>query len=149
MVVHAIDQVFWAKTNREDGNTSIYVDATPVTEGALSYYGLLCRIQDDQNFYYFVIRSNGEYTFGKYKDAGFLPFFDWTQSDAINKGRQTNRLKADCTGNTLRFSVNGVPLGEATEADFISGYSGILVGALDAGGFEVRFNNYLITKTAQ
>jgi serine/threonine protein kinase len=149
IVVHVIDRVSWAKTNREDGNTSIYVDATPVTEGALSYYGLLCRIQDDHNFYYFVIRSNGDYTFGKYKNAEFEPFFDWTQSDAINKGSQTNRLKADCTGNTLRFSVNGVPLGEVTDADFISGFSGILVGALDAGGFEVRFNNYLITKTAQ
>lgn len=149
IVVHAIDQVFWAKTNREDGNTSIYVDAKPVTEGTLSFYGLRCRIQDDQNFYYFVIRSNGDYTFGKYKNAEFQPFFDWTQSDTINKGAQTNRLKADCTGNTLRFSVNGVQLGEVTDADFISGFSGILVGALDAGGFEVRFNNYLITKTAQ
>ena len=48
--VNEIDAVFWAKTNRDDDNASIYVSAHPITENMNGYYGLLCRIQDDQNF---------------------------------------------------------------------------------------------------
>ena len=33
--------------------SSIYVDAKPVMEGMNGYYGLLCRIQDDQKFLLF------------------------------------------------------------------------------------------------
>jgi serine/threonine protein kinase len=146
-----IDAIPWASTNRQDQDISIYVDARPVIESVNSYYGLLCRIQEDQSFYYFVIRSNGDYTIGKYKNAQFQPLFSegWRRSDAINQGMQTNRLRADCAGNTLRFSVNNVLLGEATDTDFISGFSGMIIAALDSQGFEVIFNNFLITESGQ
>ncbi len=147
--VNEIDAVFWAKTNRDDDNASIYVSAHPITENMNGYYGLLCRIQDDQNFYYFVVQSNGAYTIGKYKNAEFLPFFDWIQSDVVNQGDQTNRLRADCTGSRLRLYVNNVLLGEATDADFDFGFSGIVAASLDAQGFEVIFSNFLITEPGQ
>ena len=143
--------MFWANTYQEYDNISIYVDAKPVTEGMNSYYGLLCRLQDKQNFYYFVIRSNGDFKIGKYKNAEHQSLFleDWRRSDAIKQGNQTNRLEADCATNTLRFYANNVLLGEATDTDFISGFSGIIAAALDAQGFEVVFNNFLITKSGQ
>jgi serine/threonine-protein kinase len=142
------EAVFWAKTNREDGNASISVDAKPAAEGRNSYFGLLCRFRDDRNFYYFVVRANGDYTIGKYKNAQFQSLFSegWRQNEAVKEGNQTNRLKADCVGNTLRFYANNVLLDEANDTDFDSGPSGILVGALDPQGFEVIFNNFLITK---
>jgi hypothetical protein len=145
--VNETNGVFWAKTNRQDDNISVYVDAKPVTEGTNGYYGLLCRIQDDQNFYYFVIRSNGDYTIGKYKKAEFLPFFDWRRSDAVKAGNQANRFRAECVDNTLRFYVNDVRLDEASDADFPSGFSGLVAASLDGEGFEVTFNNFLITKS--
>jgi hypothetical protein len=139
----------WASTNRQFDNSSLYVDARPLAEGISGYYGLLCRILDPQNFYYFVIRNDGSYAIGKYKNAEFRPFFDWRQSDAIKQGNQTNRLKSDCVGSTLRFSVNDVVLGEVNDADFSAGFSGIVAAALDAPGFEVVFNNFLITEPGQ
>lgn len=60
-----------------------------------------------------------------------------------------NRLKADCAANTLRFYVNNVMLGEATDSDFTTGFSGMIAAALDAPGFEVLFNDFLITKPGQ
>ncbi len=148
--VDQIDQVLWATVDNGYGNSSIYVDATPVTEGRNGYYGLLCRIQDDQNFYYFVIQSNGDYAIGKYKNAVFLPFFsDWKQSDAIKHGNQTNRLEAECTANTLRLYVNDALLDEVTDTDFTSGFSGMLAASLDSQRFEVVFRNFLITEPRQ
>lgn len=141
----------WAKTSRQDGDVSIYVDAKPVTESTLSYYGLLCRIQEDQSFYYFVVRSNGDYGIGKYKNDDFQLLFSegWRRSDVIHQGMQTNRLRADCVENTLRFYVNNVLLGKVTDPDFISGFSGMMVAAEDSQGIEVRFDNFLITEPGQ
>jgi serine/threonine-protein kinase len=149
--VHELDAVLWAKTTREDQDTSISVDAKPVTEGTDSYFGLLCRIQDDQNFYYFVIRASGDFIIGKYKNARFQPLLSegWRSSDAIHRGDQTNRIKADCVGNTLRFYANNVMLAEVADTDFVSGASGILVGALDTQGFEALFNHFVITQPTQ
>ncbi|MBC7878020.1 MAG: serine/threonine protein kinase [Anaerolineales bacterium] len=149
--VNEVQGVFWAKTNRQDGNVSIHVDARPVAEGMNGYYGLLCRLQDDQNFYYFVIRSNGDYNIGKYKNAEFQPLFSevWRQSNIINLGSQTNRLQANCAGNRLSFYVNNILLGEVTDADFTSGFSGLIAANLDTQPFEVVFNNFLITEAGQ
>ena len=74
--VDEIGAVLWAKTETGYANSSVYVDARPVIEGTNGYYGLLCRIQqDEQNFYYFVIQGNGDYTIGKYKNAEFQSLF--------------------------------------------------------------------------
>lgn len=147
---YEINSAPYAKTNREYENASIYVDARPVREGVNGYYGLLCRIRDDQNFYYFVIQSDGEYAIGKKKNGEFLSFFtERMESDAVKQGNQTNRLRADCTGNTLRFYVNDVKLAEVTDTDFLSGFSGLVAVALDTQGLEVIFNNFLITTASQ
>ena len=147
ILVSGNNQVLWVSTDRVHDDTSIYVDAVPLTESD-GYYGLLCRIQDDQNFYYFLIQGNGSYTVGKYKDGVFGSFFPegWRQSDAIPTGAQSNRLQADCMGNTLRLFVNNTLAGEATDTDFSSGFSGIIAAALGDQDFEVRFNNFLVTK---
>lgn len=146
--INEINAVFWAKTSRQDDDISIYVDAKPISENRNGYYGLLCRIQDDENFYYFVIQSNGNYNIGKYKNAEFQPLLSevWLQSNAINQSNQTNRLQADCLGNRLRFYVNNVLLGEVVDTDFTSGFSGVLAANLDSQRFEVIFNNFLITE---
>ncbi len=149
ILVTEMDAVLWAATKKQDANISISVNANPVTEGTHGYYGLLCRILDDQNFYYFAIRNNGDYIIGKYKNAAFLPFFDWRQSAAVRQGNQTNQLRAECAGNTLRLYVNNVKLDEVNDTDFISGFSGVVAAALDAQGFEVIFDNFQITEASQ
>lgn len=141
----------WAKTNRIDEDISIHVDARPIVSSANGYYGLLCRIQDNQNFYYFVVQPTGNYVIGKFKDGEFQPLFPegLRTSDAIKQGNQTNRIQADCVGNILRLHVNGVLIDEVTDSDFSSGYSGLTVATYDTQRFEVVFNNFLITASAQ
>ncbi len=152
IVVDEIGAAVWAKTSERygNGNTSIYVDTKPITEDKNGYYGLLCRMQDDESFYFFVIQSNGSYTIGKYKNPEFRLLFSegWRQSDAIKPG-QTNHLEAECNADQLRLYVNNALLGEVTDPDFTSGYSGLLAVSIDSQGFEVLFNNFLITEPGQ
>ncbi len=149
--VTGTNQVLWASTDATYDNASLYVDAIPLLEGANGYYGLFCRMQVEQDFYYFVIQANGSYTMGKYKEGEFRSFFPdgWRQSDAIQGGNQSNRLRADCDGNSLRLFANNVLLDEATDTDFGSGLSGVVAAALGEQDYEVRFNSFLVTKTGK
>jgi serine/threonine protein kinase len=142
--VYEVNSAPWAKTGRQDSNASIFVDAAPVSNSN-GFYGLLCRIQDNQNFYYFIVQNNGMFAIGKSNNGVLQPLAEWTASSAIHQGNQTNRLRADCFENTLRFYANDVLLGTVSDADFTSGYSGIIANALDAQGFEVVFDNFQIT----
>ncbi|HJS17513.1 MAG TPA: serine/threonine-protein kinase, partial [Anaerolineales bacterium] len=142
--------VLWAKTSEQFDDSSVYVDAGPLRQGENGYYGILCRIEDNRNFYYFVIQNTGEYTIGKYKNGGFESLVGgWRQSDEIHPDTETNRLQADCIEDTLRLYVNDVFIDEVTNTDFNSGYSGILAAALESQRYEVLFNNFLITEPDQ
>lgn len=147
ILVDEAGQAFWATTTREDDNVSIHVNVKPAEQGANGYYGLLCRYQGNQGFYYFVIQNNGSYAIGKYQNSGFQ--HEWKQSAAIRQGSQTNLLRADCTGSTLRFYANNTFLDEVTDAEFSSGSSGMIAAALDTRGVDIVFNNFLITAPGQ
>jgi hypothetical protein len=150
IAVDEADAVLWAKTGDQFSNSSIFVDVRPLDAGRDGYYGVLCRVQDDQNFYYFVVRNSGEYTIGKYRNGGFQSLTQgWRQSDSIHTNSEPNRIQADCDANRLRMSVNGVLLDEVTDPDFKSGYGGILSASLDTRRFEVLFNNFLVTELAR
>jgi len=140
----------WVSTDQVYKSLSISVDARPASDHPDSYYGLLCRIQDN-NFYYFVIQPDGNYTIGKYKNGEFNSFFPdgWRYSAVIKQRDQTNHIKADCLGNTLRLYANGTLLGTATDTDFGSGSNGMIVATLDTQNFEVIFDNFLITTSGQ
>lgn len=146
--VSAIDSVQWVSTQRVYADQSVFVEARPISNDANGYYGLLCRIRDERNFYYFVIRNDGSYTIGKYKDGQFRALLPegWVKGRSINPGGQSNRLRADCIGDALRLSVNDVVLAQISDADFASGLAGMLAASLGGRGYEVKFDNFLIAE---
>jgi hypothetical protein len=147
IAVDETDAVLWAKTSESFTNSTIRVDAQPLEANRDGYYGVLCRIQNDRSFYYFVILNSGEYTVGKYKNGGFESLTQgWRQSDSIQTNTEPNRIQADCDGNQLRLHVNDVLLEEVTDTEFRSGASGLLSASLDTRRFEVLFNNVVITE---
>lgn len=144
------DSAFWVRTDEAFDDASFYVDARPVTRTD-GYYGLICRASEQNDYYYFIIRSNGSYVIGKYQSGQFQNLLgdDWLSSAAIQPGVQPNRLRADCAGDTLRFYANDILLAEVSDRSFTFGNGGLVVAALDEQGFEVIFNNFLVTRPAQ
>jgi serine/threonine protein kinase len=139
----------WATTEDVFDNASISVEAQP-TEDTDGYYGVLCRVNNLNEYYYFIVHPDGSYSIGKYKNDDFeilLPD-GWEWNTAINTGTQTNHLRADCFADKLRFYVNHVLLAEITDADFSSGSAGLIVATLDWEFFEVTFSNLLVTRPA-
>lgn len=111
-------------------------------------YGLICRYQDQDNFYAFVISSDGYAGIIKVKDGAYqvLSGESLQYSEAVRRGSDRNRLQAICTGTILTFHVNGIQLFEVTDAEFSSGDVGVIAGAYDTPGVEILFDNFAVLK---
>jgi serine/threonine-protein kinase len=137
--------LYWAAPDGSFSDLSVHVEAGRAS-GEQGYYGLLCRIQDSENYYYFIIRPDGYFTIGIYQAGTFTALTPggWTFHRAIQTGDAINDLQAECVGDELRLSANGELLGEARDSAFKTGRSGLIAAALDQRGFQAVFDNFAV-----
>lgn len=138
----------WANPGLSYNDVRIEVDATKVGGSDDNDFGVICRYQDVENFYYFVISSDGYY--GIFKTVNgeqmIIGTENMPESDAIKLGNTTNHLRAECVGNKLSMYANGVKLDEFEDTDFTSGDVGLIAGTYDTPGTEIRFDNFKVLK---
>lgn len=133
-----------------EGAVSIEVDATKVGGEEDDDYGLLCRytgVPSSPSYYFFWISSDGFAVIGKVT-AGTMEFISsesMVATNAINQGRATNHLRADCIGDSLEFYVNGQMVASAVDSDFAGGDIGFVVGTFDIPFAEFTFDNLVVT----
>ena len=141
--------LFWAAPDGSFSDLSLRVETQRVA-GDQGYYGALCRIQDAENYYYFILRPDGYFTIGKFQAGSFVSLTPggWTYHPAIQSGEASNLLQAECVGDELRFYANGDLLGEASDSTFSSGRPGLIAAALDDQGFQALFDNFTIFSPA-
>jgi tRNA A-37 threonylcarbamoyl transferase component Bud32 len=138
-------QVYWAAPDNTFGDLQIQVAAQSLSDDQ-GYYGVLCRLQDSGDHYYFVTRPDGSYTIGIFLGGefqGLLPD-GWISHDAVQPGSAPNQLQADCDGDRLRFTVNGVLLEEITDTILASGKPGLIAATLGNQTFQAQFDNFLV-----
>jgi hypothetical protein len=142
-----VDTLYWATPEGTFDDASLSVEASRAAGGGMSYFGLLCRIQDDENFYYLVVRSDGYFTIGKYLDAAFIGLMPagWTYSGALADADEPYRLRADCAGDRLSLYLGDKKLGEAQDGDFTAGRVGLALAAIGQGQrLEVIFDEFVV-----
>ncbi len=112
--------------------------------------GLVCRYQDMEHFYAFMISSDGYYAIVQVADgAGYRILSGDGQnllpSEAIETGPEAvNEIHAVCTGETLTLYVNGQQLASVSDDLFSSGDVGFIVSTYEEGPTEVRFDNLIV-----
>ncbi len=138
----------WAHPGMDFATVHLEVDATTAGGPQENRMGLICRMKDDANFYYFVISADGYYGIGKVKDGAWsLLNADAMQPhNAIHTGAQQNHIRADCIGSLLILYVNDQLVGSAEDSEFITGDVGLLAGAFDLPGVDVYFDNFVVLK---
>jgi len=139
----------WAHPGLDLATVDIEVDATAAAGSPpANRLGLVCRLKDDANFYYFFISTDGYYGIGKVRNGtwSLLGNPAMQQSAAIQPGNLVNHLRADCIGSLLILRVNGQLVGSARDTDFTSGDVGLLAGAFDQPGVDVSFDNFSVIK---
>ncbi len=139
-------EIWWTNPGRSYDDVVIDVTTTQVGGPDDNAYGVICRYQDEENFYLFLISGDGFYAIGKYKSGEDRVTYltedgQFSQSEQINKGATTNQIQASCIGNELSLAVNGYPLLTVTDSEFAAGDIGVSVSALQQGTVEVNFDN--------
>lgn len=121
-------------------------DTIKVIGSSDDIFGLICRVKDQENYYFFVISSDGYYGIGKMINglqtmidtSGMLP------SEIINQGKSVNHLRADCIGDHLELSVNGQLLTSVKDVELSNGDVGFLLGNFETFENVVLFDNFSV-----
>ncbi|HEX7619900.1 MAG TPA: hypothetical protein VF359_01730 [Anaerolineales bacterium] len=130
------------------GDARVEVDATRLSGPVYNRFGLTCRFQDINDFYFFVISSDGYYAIGEIKNGAtsLIGQEMMAYNSIIQQGGGANHLRFDCIGNTLRGYVNGQAIAITEDANFSGGDAGLISGAFDEGNVEVSFDNFVVYK---
>jgi hypothetical protein len=109
-------------------------------------YGIICRYQDANNFYSFLISSDGYYGINKRVNGqnSLLGNTQMEYSPAILTGDGENHLQADCDGNSLTLTVNDVQLIEVDDLTFSKGDAGLIAGTFDQAGVDIFFDDFRV-----
>jgi hypothetical protein len=124
------------------------VDAWQRAGAPESSYGVLFRMQEDQQFYRFDITGNGLYIVERRLADGtwvrLTP--EWTPTSALNQGLNVaNRLKIIAAGPTLTFYANDVLLTQVVDEALAAGGIALDAGTFGGGDLQVSFDNLTIT----
>lgn len=136
----------WANPSLNFTDTVIEVEATKVGGPEDNDFGVICRYQNLDNFYFFIISSDGYYGIAKVVNGEqeLIGMDNMEYSDAINQGSESNLLRADCVGNQLALYVNGEKVVDANDLQYSSGDVGLIAGTFDDAGTEVDFDNFVV-----
>jgi hypothetical protein len=146
-----VDETEWASWGTSDGLTFadgvVEVEARAVDGPDDNGYGLVFRYQDNDNFYYFEVSSDGYYSIGKMVADEWESLVGWTESDVIRLGRQTNTLRVECDGSRMTFFVNDYQVEALTDYDFDAGSVGFVAETTEESGVRAHFDNLKVWAT--
>ena len=131
-------------------NCSVEADVRLAAGPSNGVFGILCRAEADaqtvHKAYVFAIRGDGFYAILKRTSPSFWDAIAYgKESKAIKPGNAVNHLRADCSGDTLTFYVNGEKLLEKTDAAFKTGGVGLAVTTQPKSEtLDVRFDNFVV-----
>ncbi len=128
------------------GDVSVEVDATKNAGPDDNDFGLICRYQNLNEFYYGVISSDGYYGITKVtSDSSELLGRDSLEfSAAINQGAAMNHIRFDCVGNVLTLYVNGQQVDQQMDSGYSNGNVGLIAGTYDTPGTDILFDNLIV-----
>jgi hypothetical protein len=139
-------QMLWTGPAMRFTDVHLETDLIKVIGTSDDTFGLVCRAEDLDNYYFFVISSDGYYGIGKTIDGvqelinspGMLP------SEEISQGKAKNHLRADCIGEELEFFINGKRIAKVKDSQLSQGRVGIFAGTLEASENVVLFDNFSV-----
>jgi hypothetical protein len=148
IVVNQPNFDFWANPGLTFSDVQVSVSATKSSGPDENDYGVICRYLDVNNFYFFIIGSDGYYGIGKVADGEqqLVGMEEMQFTNVINQGGSTNEIQAECVGETLTLSVNGQVLADVRDSDFSTGDVGLIAGTFEEPGTNITFDDFLVRR---
>lgn len=141
ILVKRYDYATWV-VNRNAGrftNFILEIDARLVSGPNEAGYGVICRFQDHDSFYRFLV-GDGCYLVGTRAGGVWTELQGKTQSASIKENHDRNHLKLVATGSKIQVYANGHHLATVTDDSFAEGYVGVIVDTPEADA-HVAFDN--------
>jgi len=139
---------YWSRPAKRFVDARIEVDAIKLAGPDDNDFGLICRYQDKDNFYAFLISSDGYLGILRIADGKYevVSGPELSYSEAIHQGEALNHIQADCIGNTLVLQVNGQAAAQAQDGSFAAGEAGVIAGTNGTPGVDIFFDNFVVSK---
>ena len=111
-------------------------------------FGVICRYQDEKNFYAAQISSDGTAGIFRMKNGDYklLGLSQMIPVPAILGGSGPNTIHFECIGTTLALAVNGVPVDAREEKSFENGDVGLIAGTFEEAGAVIAFDDFKVSK---
>ncbi len=126
--------------------TSIVAGVDSTGAPADAGFGLVCRMQDGENYYRFGIGNDGTYSIAVVVDdeAALLTSDDgfWSESNLIDPAARTFELEARCFGDDLELYVNDQLVDSVTDDTYTSGSVGVFSETFTAPNASVAFTSF-------
>ncbi len=137
---------FWSVAGKQFQDAVLEVDVTRLAGTTDNDFGLICRYQDNRNFYMFLVSNDGYYGIAKLKEDqhSLIGLKQLQYSDQIKPDTNSHHLRAGCVGSVLDLWVDGQKLLEVQDGDFSTGDVGVLAGAYSNLGVDVLFDNFKV-----
>jgi hypothetical protein len=145
------DSFFFANPYQTFQNdVRVEVDATKIGGPDDNAFGLQCRYQDVDNYYFFYISSDGYVGIGidnaKTKTIISASDGNLVADSNVVQGAATNHIRADCIGSDLSLYVNGARVASATDSTFSGGDVGLIAKSFSVAGTDILFHNFVVYK---
>lgn len=142
--------IFWVTGGQTFGDGEYEIEITPVEGAQDNGYGMLFRVdEENESFYVFKVSSDGYAFIGRCADGCLeeqgLVNQDWFASPAVKQGfGVTNRLRAVVKGSDMIFYINGEEIGRASDDTLSKGDIGLMAETFTPGGLRVIFDNFKV-----
>jgi hypothetical protein len=148
IIVNTTQYSYWSRPGKRFDDALIQVDAVRRGGPEDNDMGIICRYKDEDNYYAFLISSDGYGGIVKVKDGNYFLLTGEALSyyEAIKTGSETNTIAAGCVGAKLSLTVNGTVIANAEDRDFASGEVGLIAGTYDLPGVDIAFDNFEVRK---
>lgn len=137
----------WSYPLQEYSDTIIWVEAAKLEGTDDNAFGLLCRIQENGDFYAFLISSDGYAGIARRQSGVYqmLSSVSMAYSEMVSSSAGLYRLRASCEGSELSFYVNDLLVATATGEGLVKGKVGVLAGTYSQPGVDIFFDNFIVT----
>ena len=129
-------------------DTIIEVNAAKVSGPVNNSFGVICRFQDEKNFYSAQISTDGYAGIFRMKDGVYrlIGHDAMIPVPSILGGSAMNTIHFECIGRSLALAVNGTPVDAREDKSFENGDVGLIAGAFEEAGVVVAFDNFSVTQ---
>jgi hypothetical protein len=145
-LINEDEKDYWSTREGDYSNIALGVDASKLGGPDDNTFGVICRYLDGENFYAFLVSSDGYYGIIKVKDGQYslLSGKNMDFNAGIVRGRGTNRILGVCQEDELGLFVNGKLLTIVQDTDFTQGRIGLISGTTATAGTDILFDNFTL-----